>query len=59
MYKDVSENVGSSVLISSQNSFDIYFRKFKASVETDDFKIKHSNIIHFKNRLILYVLREW
>lgn len=59
MYKDVSENVGRSVLISSQNSFDIYFREFKASVETADFKIKPSNIIHFKNRLILYVLREW
>lgn len=38
--------------------FDIFFREFKASVETEDFKIKHSNIIHFKDRLILYVLRE-
>lgn len=52
MYRDVSENIGSSVLISSQNLFEIFFREFKAPVEIEDFKIKHSNIIHFKDRLI-------
>lgn len=49
MYRDVSENIGSSVLISSQNLFEIFFREFKASVETEDFKVKHSNKIHFND----------